>query len=91
MRAAAAEAIVRAASSRQNGRYASSTTTSRFLAASTFKDQNKYATAMQEILLHDTPVVVPYFYYFLAAGSKSVKNYYANPQAQVYLSKTSLT
>jgi peptide/nickel transport system substrate-binding protein len=61
-----------------------------FLAAASFKDQNKYATQMQEILLHDTPVVLPYFYYYLAAGSKSVKGYYADPQGQVYLSKTSL-
>jgi peptide/nickel transport system substrate-binding protein len=62
-----------------------------YLAATSFKGQNKYATEMQQILLHDTPVVLPYYYYFLAAGSRSVRNYYANPQAQVYLSKTSLT
>jgi peptide/nickel transport system substrate-binding protein len=61
-----------------------------FLAAASFKDQNKYATQMQKILLHDTPVVLPYFYYYLAAGSKSVRGYYADPQGQVYLSKTSL-
>ena len=34
---------------------------------------------MQKILLHDTPVVFPYFYYYLAAGSKSVKGYYGGP------------
>ncbi len=34
--------------------------------------------------------MLPYFYYYLAAGSKSVKGYYADPQGQVYLSKTSL-
>jgi len=61
-----------------------------FLAATTFKAQSKWATAMEEILLHDTPVIIPYFYYYLAAGSKSVKGYYADPQGQVYLSKTSL-
>jgi peptide/nickel transport system substrate-binding protein len=61
-----------------------------FLAAASFKDQNKYATAMQQILLHDTPVVFPYFYYYLAAGSKSVKGYVADPLGQIYLSKTSL-
>jgi ABC-type transport system substrate-binding protein len=61
-----------------------------FLAAASFKDQNKYATTMQKILLHDTPVVFPYFYYYLAAGSKSVKGYVADPLSVIYLSKTSL-
>jgi peptide/nickel transport system substrate-binding protein len=61
-----------------------------FLAAASFKDQDKYATAIQKILLHDTPVVFPYFYYYLAAGSKSVKGYVADPLGQIYLSKTSL-
>jgi peptide/nickel transport system substrate-binding protein len=61
-----------------------------FLAAAHVKDQIKYATAISDILLHDTPVVIPYFYYYLSAGSKSVKGYYADPQGQVYLSKTSL-
>jgi peptide/nickel transport system substrate-binding protein len=61
-----------------------------FLAASTFAAQNKAAVSMQEILLHDTPVVFPYFYYYLAAGSKSVKGYVADPLGQIYLSKTSL-
>jgi peptide/nickel transport system substrate-binding protein len=61
-----------------------------FLAATTFKDQNKFATTMQKVLLHDTPVIIPYFYYYLAAGSKSIKGYYADPQGQVYVSKLSL-
>jgi peptide/nickel transport system substrate-binding protein len=61
-----------------------------FLAASTAADQNKYATAMQKILLHDTPVIFPYFYYYLAAGAKNVKGYVADPLGQIYLSKTSL-
>jgi peptide/nickel transport system substrate-binding protein len=62
-----------------------------FLAASTFAGQNKAATAMQQILLHDTPVVFPYFYYYLAAGSNSVKGYVADPLGQIYLSKTSIS
>ena len=61
-----------------------------YLAALSFKDQDKYATQIQQILLHDTPVIFPYFYYYLAAGSKSVKGYVADPLAQAYLSKTSL-
>ena len=61
-----------------------------YLTAVTFKGQNAAATQMQQILLHDTPVVFPYFYYYLAAGSKAVKGYAADALGQVYLSKTSL-
>jgi peptide/nickel transport system substrate-binding protein len=64
---------------------------SQYLAATSFKAQNAAATAMQEILLDQTPVVFPYFYYYLAAGSKSVTGYAADPLGQIYLSKTSLT
>jgi hypothetical protein len=46
---------------------------------------------MQEILLHDTPVIVPYFYNFLAAGAKKVKGYKADAQGTVFLSHTSIS
>jgi peptide/nickel transport system substrate-binding protein len=62
-----------------------------YLSSPSFKDQNKAAISMQEILLHDTPTVFPYFYYYLAAGSKSVTGYTADALGQVYLSKTSLS
>lgn len=61
-----------------------------FLAAASFKDQEKYAVELANILLHDTPVIFPYFYYYLAAGSKHVKGYEADALGQVYLSRTSL-
>jgi peptide/nickel transport system substrate-binding protein len=61
-----------------------------FLGSASAKDQNKFAVVMQNILLQDTPVIFPYFYYYLAAGSKSVKGYKADALGQVYLSKTSL-
>ena len=61
-----------------------------FLASSSAKDQNKYAVIMQNLLLHDTPVIFPYFYYYLAAGSKHVKGYEADALGQLYLSRTSL-
>src|SRR5579872_191131 len=61
-----------------------------FLAAIALKDQRKYEKQMQEILLHDTPVIVPYFYNFLAAGNKKVKGYKADAQGTVFLSHTSL-
>jgi peptide/nickel transport system substrate-binding protein len=61
-----------------------------FLGAIAIKDQRKYEKQMQEILLHDTPVIIPYFYNFLAAGNKKVKGYKADAQGSVFLSHTSL-
>ncbi|MER3410272.1 MAG: peptide ABC transporter substrate-binding protein [Thermoleophilia bacterium] len=61
-----------------------------FIAAISLKDQRRYARQMQLILLQDTPVIFPYFYNYLAAGSKKVKGYKADALGQVYLSRTSL-
>jgi peptide/nickel transport system substrate-binding protein len=61
-----------------------------YLASPSFNDQNKAATKMEEILLHDTPVIFPYFYDFIAAGSKSLRNYAPDSLGPDYLSKTSL-
>jgi peptide/nickel transport system substrate-binding protein len=62
----------------------------KFIAAISLTDQRTYAKQGELILLQDTPVIFPYFYNYLAAGSKSVKNYFADPLGTVYLSKTSL-
>jgi peptide/nickel transport system substrate-binding protein len=61
-----------------------------YVAAIALKDQRKYAGQMQRILLHDTPVIIPYFYDFLGAGTTDVKGYKADAQGSVYLSHTSL-
>src|SRR3954452_7359611 len=61
-----------------------------FLAAISIKDQQKYERQMQQILLHDTPVIVPYFYNFLSAGTKKVTGYKADAQGTVFLSHTSI-
>jgi len=61
-----------------------------FLGAIALKDQRKYERQMQLILLHDTPVIVPYFYNFLGAGTTKVKGYKADAQGTVFLSHTSL-
>jgi len=61
-----------------------------FLGAIAITDQRKFEKQMQAILLHDTPVIVPYFYNFLAAGAKKVKGYKADAQGTVFLSHTSL-
>jgi peptide/nickel transport system substrate-binding protein len=63
---------------------------SSFLGAIALKDQQKYEKQMQEILLHDTPVIVPYFYNFLSAGNKKVTGYKADAQGTVFLSHTSI-
>lgn len=63
---------------------------SSFLAAIALADQKKYSGQMQRLLLHDTPVIWPYFYNVLGAGSTRVKGYKADSQGLVYLSKTSL-
>lgn len=61
-----------------------------YIGAIALKDQRKYARQMEQILLHDTPVIFPYFYNYLGAGTKNVKGYSADAQGSVYLSKTSL-
>jgi peptide/nickel transport system substrate-binding protein len=61
-----------------------------FIGAIALKDQRKYAGIMQRILLHDTPVIIPYFYDFLGAGTQNVKGYKSDAQGSVYLSHTSL-
>ncbi|TMD05992.1 MAG: ABC transporter substrate-binding protein [Chloroflexi bacterium] len=61
-----------------------------FIGAISIDDQRKYAKQAETILLQDTPVIFPYFYNYLAAGSQSVKGYYADPQGTVFLSQTSL-
>lgn len=62
-----------------------------YIAAISLKDQRHYAEHIQLQLLHDTPVVIPYFYDHLAAASKRVHNYFADPASTVYLSKTYLS
>jgi peptide/nickel transport system substrate-binding protein len=75
--------------SRYNSKKFDSLTTS-FIGAISLADQRKYADKIETQLLNDTPVIYPYFYYWLAAGAKGIKDYYADPLAAVYLSKTSL-
>jgi len=45
---------------------------------------------MQDILLHDTPVIVPYFYNFLAGGQQEGHRLQGRCTGQVFLSHTSL-
>lgn len=61
-----------------------------FFGAIALSDQRKYEKQMQLQLLKDTPVVLPYFYNYLAAGSKKIKGYKADAQGTMFLSHTSL-
>jgi peptide/nickel transport system substrate-binding protein len=61
-----------------------------FVGAIALSDQRSFAKQAETILLADTPVIFPYFYYYLAAGSKSVTGYYGDPQGNVYVSHVSL-
>jgi peptide/nickel transport system substrate-binding protein len=61
-----------------------------YIGAISLKDQRRFAKIGETILLHDTPTIIPYFYYYLAAGRKNVKGYHADAQGTVYLSHTSL-
>jgi len=47
--------------------------TKSFIGAIALKDQRKYARQIETLLLHDTPVIIPYFYNYLSAGTKRVK------------------
>lgn len=61
-----------------------------FLGAVALSDQKRYAGQIQRLLLRETPVIFPYFYNYIGAGSKRVRGYKSDALGQVYLSKTSL-
>jgi len=62
-----------------------------YVAAHTLADQKRVSRKIELLLLDQTPVIFPYFYYYLAAGSKKVSGYQADALGQVYLSHTSLS
>ena len=62
-----------------------------FAGAIALSDQRKYEKQMQLILLRDTPVILPYFYNYLGAGSTKVKGYQAEAIGNTFISRTSLS
>jgi peptide/nickel transport system substrate-binding protein len=62
-----------------------------FGAAVSLADQRKYAKQIELLLLEETPVIFPYFYNSLNAGSPKVQGYKVDQLGQEYLSKTSLS
>jgi peptide/nickel transport system substrate-binding protein len=61
-----------------------------FGAAIALADQRKYAKQIELLLLDQTPVIFPYFYNSLNAGSPKVAGYKVDQLGSLYLSKTSL-
>ena len=62
-----------------------------FGAAVALADQRKYAKQIELLLLDQTPIIFPYFYNSLNAGSPKVKGYKVDQLGEIYLSKTSLS
>jgi peptide/nickel transport system substrate-binding protein len=63
---------------------------SSYIGAVALADQRRYARQIEALLLHDTPVIIPYFQFYLQALSRRVKNYEGDAAGHTYLSKTSL-
>jgi peptide/nickel transport system substrate-binding protein len=61
-----------------------------YIAAISLKDQRRYERQMQEILLRDTPTIIPYFQFYLQALSTRIKGYVGDASGQIYLSRASL-
>jgi peptide/nickel transport system substrate-binding protein len=61
-----------------------------FIKAIALSDQRKYAAEIEKLMLHDTPVIYPYFYYFLGAGVKSIRGYSVDPVGGITVSRLSL-
>jgi peptide/nickel transport system substrate-binding protein len=61
-----------------------------YIGAIALKDQRRYEKRMQLILLHDTPVIIPYFQNYLQAVSNKVHGYQGDASGHVYLSRTSI-
>jgi peptide/nickel transport system substrate-binding protein len=61
-----------------------------FGSALALSDQRKYAKQIELLLLDQTPVIFPYFYNSLDAGSTKVTGYKVDQLGEIYLSKTSL-
>ena len=61
-----------------------------YVAAISLKDQRKYSRLMQQLLLHDTPEILPYFNGWVMPGTPRLRGFEASPDAQTYLSRASL-
>ena len=62
-----------------------------FGAAVALADQRKISKQIELLLLDQTPVIFPYFYNSLNAGSPKVQGYAVDQLGSVYVSKASLS
>ena len=61
-----------------------------FYAAPDLTGQKKYAAAIQNLLLRDTPAIYSYFYNFIAASGKNVKGYVPDGMGWINLRKVTI-
>jgi len=61
-----------------------------FNGAVAIKDQKKYIAQIMRILQNDTPVIFPYFFKWVLAGSTRVKGFQADALGMLFLGKTSV-
>jgi peptide/nickel transport system substrate-binding protein len=61
-----------------------------YVGALALADQRKYAKQIQLLLLDQTPVIFPYFYNAIDAGTSKLKGYDSDQLGEIYLSKASL-
>ena len=62
-----------------------------FFAALDIDSQKGVAKQIEELLLDETPIVFPYFYYFLSAAKKNLLNTTSAATGQFDLSKAGFT
>ena len=61
-----------------------------YSAALGLADQRKYARQIELLLLDQTPIIFPYFYNSIDAGSPKLQGYAVDQLGEIYLSKASL-
>jgi peptide/nickel transport system substrate-binding protein len=61
-----------------------------YIAALDLHSQRRYARQIQELLLDESPLIIPYFYYFLTGAHNKVSGEYSTAMGQVDLSRAGL-
>lgn len=61
-----------------------------YVGALALADQKKYAKQIELLLLDQTPIIFPYFYNSIDAGTSKLQGYDSDQLGEIYLSKASL-